>query len=140
MKFVLFSLLLFSFELFASESCVLTDEYKAARSDAYKIIKGTESPYSKCVSSIHEASYWKAVAACKVEGKGEGVGGGCQHVAGYKNSKEKLDVSHCEILKSKNPMQEMKAWLKYTVETKNIAKCKHNQAQKKDANNKDGAS
>ena len=138
MKFVLFSLLLFSFELFASESCVLTDDYKTARSDAYKIVKGSESPYSRCVSSIYEASYWKAVAACEVEGKGEGIGGGCQHVAGYKNSKE-LDVSHCEVLKSKNPIQDMKAWLKYTVESNNIVKCKHNQAQKKDAD-KEGAS
>jgi hypothetical protein len=77
------------FNLLAEESCELTKDYQSARSEAYRTVRGPESPYSKCKDSMNEAHYWKAVAKCEVEGKGKNVGGGCQHIAGYTSSRKK---------------------------------------------------
>lgn len=134
MKFILLYIALFSSVTLASESCELTDNYKAARSEAMRAVRGSESAHYKCINSVREAHYWKAVAACEVEGKGEGIGGGCQHISGYSfshNHKES-DVSHCEVLKHRDPKKVFEMWLDDIVRTRNIVKCKHNQPSKKD--------
>ncbi|MGB0495852.1 MAG: hypothetical protein ACPGJI_05820 [Kangiellaceae bacterium] len=126
MKIVILFLIFLSSNLLTSVSCELTENYKKAQIEAYKAIKGSESPYSKCRSSIREAHYWKLVAKCKVEGKSENIGGGCQHVVGYQIGRKKFDVSHCEVLKPKHWKNEVVAHLESIVESRKINKCKSN--------------
>ena len=128
LKIILFIFIFLPFNLQAEESCELTKDYQNARIKAYRVVRGSESPYSKCKDTMNEAHYWKAVAKCEIEGKGKNVGGGCQHVAGYQSLRIKVDVSHCEVLKPKEWKKEVKAYLEYFVESKHIVKCKHNQS------------
>ena len=124
LKFVVLVFVFISFNLLADDSCEMTKEYKEARIEAYRTVKGSDSPYSKCKDSMHEALYWKAVSKCKVEEKGKNVGGGCQHVAVYQIAKEQIDVSHCKVLKPKDWKKEAQAYLEFIIESRKIAKCK----------------
>jgi len=128
LKLVVFIAIFLSSNLLASESCELTKDYNKARVEAYRAIRGSENPYSKCKDTMREAHYWKAVSKCKVEGRGKIVGGGCQHVEGYQNSHTEVDVSHCEVLKPKEWKEEVQAYFEFIIESRNIAKCRNNQS------------
>ena len=123
-KFVFILFFFFSFNLLADDSCEMTKENKEARVEAYRSVKGSDSPYAKCKSSMQESLYWKAVLKCEVEEKGKNLGGGCQHVARYQVAKVEIDVSHCEILKPKDWKKEAQAYLESIIESRKIAKCK----------------
>ncbi|WP_196140456.1 hypothetical protein [Aliikangiella sp. G2MR2-5] len=134
MKLLAVPILLFSSILIASENCELTEEYKAARTEAFMWIQGSESPFLKCESSVLEAVYWKAVAACVKEGKGKNIGGGCHHMVGHgQYPREDSDDSHCEIFRIEEPKKAMKELLEHYVKVRKIVKCKHSHSLKSNA-------
>jgi len=128
----------------ASDTCEISDEYNQARKEVYRMVNGDNKPYQECKNSMHTAYHWKAVSACVAEGKGKNIGGGCSHLVGHGGyPREKVDVSHCEILKVEKPENAKDLFLKYLkeyVEQNDIVKCKHNKVLKKDADNKSSAS
>lgn len=116
-------LLLFSHTLYATEECVRTKEYMIERHKAFKKIR---EPYNKCVDSMHEAYYWKAMAKCRSEGKGENIGGGCGHLVtsgGFGYSAQEIDTSHCNIFKPKK--SDLTDYLNYQIKAGKLKKCKN---------------
>ena len=80
-----------------SSACTLTDEYKSAREE---ISKWSRYEYQECITSVNDFYYWQEVSKCKIEGRGKNIGGGCQHVAGYTQSKvPESAYEHCQPLK-----------------------------------------
>ncbi|NRA85476.1 MAG: hypothetical protein HRU22_17390 [Gammaproteobacteria bacterium] len=122
MKYLILSLF-FCSHLFASEECVLTEEYKAARKEVYFKAREILEPYHDCKDSMNEAYHWKAVAACTKQGLGKNIGGGCGHLVNYGAfPMEKVDVSHCEIFKIPiEVVQDYRKELKLQID---VQKCK----------------
>ena len=101
-----------------SFACNLTEKYKELRSTLYKEVH--ESYYS-CRESTSSYFYYLAVAKCIEEGRGEGISGGCFHVAGYEGNFRESDLAHCEVLKPK--LENFKVYLKEQAKEKDIDKC-----------------
>ena len=120
----LIGLALLSPDLLANDECELTDEYKAARSQAYSYVKGSDSPYYKCHYTMSEAYFWKAVAKCVSENKKQNIGSDCSRlVSSGQYPVEEADTLHCEVFKPANPKEEFLEMLDYLVSVKNIKKC-----------------
>jgi hypothetical protein len=101
-------------------ACELTDEYTKARNE---VTKWARYEYQECNSSVSEFYYWQAVAKCKEEGRGENIGGGCQHVAAHTPLNAPPSAyTHCEALKVS--IEEAKAKLSEYVVREKIKKCK----------------
>ena len=77
-----------------SECRALTDEYKLARTDAYRDIRVS---YKQCRKATSSAIFWKAHAKCvkKYVNADGSVSSRCSHVG---NGDEK-DLEHCDIFK-----------------------------------------
>ncbi|KZN58607.1 hypothetical protein N473_04040 [Pseudoalteromonas luteoviolacea CPMOR-1] len=108
-------LLILSFNSFA---CELTAEYRSLRSEVTKQIR---EPYNSCIKSTRAHFYYKAVAKCKEEGRGENIGGGCYHIVGYEQTHDEKELEHCKILKP--TIEQSKEHLKLVAKKKGIKKC-----------------
>lgn len=117
MKYAIAILLLTSSVTYA---CEFTHEYKQAM---YETIKWARYEHEECISSVNQYLYWQRVAKCKKEGRGEKIGGGCQHVESYRNSGELHNTlsRHCELLKVSDEERE-EALAKHVKQMK-IIKC-----------------
>ncbi|WP_125719011.1 hypothetical protein [Pseudoalteromonas rubra] len=115
MKILYGLLLILSLNSFA---CELTAEYKSLRSEVTKQIR---EPYNSCIKSTRAYFYYKAVAKCKEEGRGENIGGGCYHIVGYELMHDKNELEHCKILKPTT--EQSKEYLEYSVKKRGIKKC-----------------
>lgn len=117
---LILALFIFTPDVFAAETCVLTEEYKDLRMEAYDAYR---KPYRACINSMSDAYYWKAVAHCITEGKGEHVGGGCGHLVSYgQYPSEDVDTSHCEAFKYS--MDDVRNYFDAQVENRGVQKCK----------------
>lgn len=101
-----------------AHSCELTKEYQEARN---QVVKNLRYAYDACTSSVLSYYHWKEVARCEKEGRGEGVGGGCQHVAAYSVLQVEMNDDHCEGFKITT--KEMRAYLQEYIKSENIKKC-----------------
>ncbi|MBU2709269.1 hypothetical protein KCM76_24955 [Zooshikella marina] len=115
MRKLLLPLLFLSFGSFA---CELTPEYKKLRTEVKKEI--TE-PYNSCLKAARAHFFYKAVAKCKEEGRGEDIAGGCYHVVSYEVTHDKSELKHCEILNPK--IAEIIEYLNEVAEEEGIQKC-----------------
>ena len=98
--------------------CGMTKEYAELRSEAFHVAR---KDYESCRTAVAADRYWRALTECERVGGGEGVGGGCAHVAGLKSAVhigEPDPAAHCEILK---PSQtEVEAVIEMLAEERNI--------------------
>jgi len=101
-----------------SYACELTDAYKEARVQAYEDInKG----YRSCKASARAYFYYKAVARCVAEGRGENVMGGCYHIADRERPSSEKYTAHCSVLKPST--EQIKEYFNSMVEEQKIPKC-----------------
>ena len=115
MKIITILLAAFSSHSFA---CELTEEYKQARTNAYR---EANEGYRACVASVGAYFHYKAVAKCTKEGRGKNVAGGCYHVAGYEQTKTPENSEHCKVLKP--TVEQVKEYFNSVVSEQNITKC-----------------
>jgi hypothetical protein len=102
-----------------SDDCTTTKEFRDAKLEAFRAVR---EPYERCVSSMSEAYYWRAVTKCVADGKGENVGGGCSHLVGNGSYPvEPYDVSHCEVLRSDKA--DFEDYLEYLIRMRGIKRC-----------------
>ena len=110
-------LLLILFVTSNANSCELTEEYKAARIEAYRTM---HSSYSACRKSSRSAAYWRNYVNC-IEQHGENTGTYCKHVNLRKKENPKDATKHCEIL---NPTAgEVFKYFQEVINEKRITKC-----------------
>jgi len=120
-----FILMIFiSSSCFSQDSCELTGEYKALRTEAIQIVYGDENSYKKCLNAAHQDEYWRALSACEEEGKGVGVGGGCAHLVGRKTVKNPAEISHCKVFYFKPSKELVMQLLTEEADYKKVKKCK----------------
>ena len=118
-------MLIFILSDYALADCKLTEEYKKARREVSNIVYGSNNSYSKCKASGRNYGYWIDFAECVEKGEGEGVGGGCAHIAGHRINRKTIDVSHCDILKFEPSPEMASKLLKEIVLDQKIIKCEN---------------
>ena len=120
MKIMLLFILLYTTNLYASDTCKFTKAYKDARYDTYENIK---KPYKQCKNSMKEAYYWKAVAKCKTDENNSKAGISCgQLVDTGTYGTDKYELSHCETFKwDPSDIEEHLARL---IDSGTLVKCK----------------
>lgn len=119
-------LLAFAFNTYASEECVLTEEYKSARSEAAKIIFGSNNDYKKCQNAAYETEYWIALSKCVENGDGKNIGGGCAHLVGRGKYLNSPNINHCEAFKFNPTPKLAKELLAETVKIRVLSNAKSN--------------
>ncbi len=77
--------------------------------------------YKGCIKATRAYFYYKDVAECTKHGEGEGIGGGCAHVSGYRVVVEESELGHCKILKP--TVEDMSSELQRLVISKGIEQC-----------------
>lgn len=123
MKYLI--LILIASNVYVSEECELSDEYKTARNEAAKIVYGSKNDYKKCLNAVIENEYWKAFSKCKEAGDGKNVGGGCAHLVNRGSYSSAVDSSHCDSFKFEPSKKLAEKLLQEMVQEKNIVKCKN---------------
>ena len=100
--------------------CALSDEYKELRIEVWNRLNQDRE---ECRSAVSADRYWRAAATCVEAGAGEGIGGGCIHIAMLAVSKreDELDpAAHCEVFAPST--EELQSTLEVLMEERNITK------------------
>jgi len=102
--------------LLNSECRSLTDEYKLARTDAYRDIRVS---YKQCRKATSSAIFWRASAKCvkKYIGADGAVSSHCSHVG----NGDENDLEHCDIFKPSK--KQILDYLDELMEKRKIKKC-----------------
>ena len=100
----------------SANACVLTEEYKTVRPEAYKSI---HSSYYACRKSTTDAAYWWSVAEC-VEEYGIDSGTRCKHV-NISGAMKPPMLEHCEKLKP--TAEQAFEYIDRIVEERGFKKC-----------------
>ncbi|KNC67802.1 hypothetical protein AC626_08460 [Pseudoalteromonas rubra] len=96
-KLQLILLFIFPLNISAMDCDKRTTEYIELRTKAYDDVK---LPYKKCVSSIKEAIYWKAVAYCVSDATANSRTECEKLVEDGHYPKESVDISYCKSLEA----------------------------------------
>jgi len=101
---------------YSSDSCELTEEYKAARREAYKT---AHTSYKACLKSTTDAAYWRDYTEC-IKQNGKNTGTYCMHV-NQRNKMNPDEIKHCKILDPTT--EELIEYFHEVVSEKDITKC-----------------
>ncbi len=112
----------------ATDNCVLTEEYIDARAEVRNIVFGDDSDYAQCTRAASTQAFWLAVSACTDSGGGENIGGGCAHVVGHGENVYWVEPedSHCEVFKFERTTERAKEMLQQVIEARGIQVCEEN--------------
>ncbi|PWK53323.1 hypothetical protein [Pleionea mediterranea] len=116
----------FAMNIVYAQECEYTKEYSNLVEDVKESLIGSKSEYFKCKESIRVANYWKAIANCTKQGRGNSVAGGCYHIVGNSTEKNEISNKHCDALKPIDFESTMYFNIKHQQRKYNIKKCKDN--------------